>query len=150
MAKTAEAAPRVPITPGAAAAAVAVAATAVKHETVDEPQYAFDPSTIDDLFNIPLFIPGAANEGINVEELDFADLNIEQPQDTPHPSHEHPHYDADRVFYQSAEKSGIKTGWYFTLRGGKTHGPFGSHEAGTRVLNEMIEQFKRTGDTGGR
>ena len=118
--------------------------------TVDEPQYAFNASEIKDMFNVPLFIPGAANAGINVEELDFGGLNPEQPHDAADTGHEQPHYDAERVFYQSAEQSGIKPGWYFTLRGGITHGPFGSKEASARVLNEMIEQFKRTGDTGGR
>jgi hypothetical protein len=118
--------------------------------TVNEPQYAFNASEIKDMFNVPLFIPGAVNAGINVEELDFGGLNPEQPHDAADTGHEQPHYDAERVFYQSAEQSGIKPGWYFTLRGGKTHGPFGSKEASARVLNEMIEQFKRTGDTGGR
>lgn len=122
----------------------------VKKGTVEEPQYAFNASEIKDMFNVPLFIPGAANAGINVEELDFEGLNLEHPHGAAGAIHEQPHYDAERVFYQSAEQSGIKTGWYFTLRGGKTHGPFGSKEAGARVLNEMIEQFKRTGDTGGR
>jgi hypothetical protein len=39
--------------------------------TVDEPQYAFNASEIKDMFSVPLFIPGAVNAGINVEELDF-------------------------------------------------------------------------------
>lgn len=132
------------------AVAAQSAATMKKTGTVDEPQYAFDPARIEDRFTVPLFIPGAANTGINVEELDFEDLNLEHPHDRADTPHKEPHYDADRVFYQASPQTGIKAGWYFTLRGGKTHGPFGSKEAAARVLNEMIEQFKRTGDTGGR
>jgi hypothetical protein len=125
-------------------------AVMVKNGTVDEPQYAFDPARIDDSFNVPYFIPGAANTGINVEELDFEDLNLESPPTPADTPNEQPHFHADRVFYQASPQTGIKAGWYFTLRGGKAHGPFGSKEASERVLSEMIEHFKRNGDAGGR
>lgn len=121
-----------------------------KTGTVDEPQYAFDPSRVDDSFNVPYFIPGAASTGINVEELDFDDLSLETRQALADTPDEHSQYDAERVFYQASPQTGIKAGWYFTLRGGKAHGPFGSKETGERVLNEMIEHFKRSGDAGGR
>lgn len=121
-----------------------------KTGTVDEPQYAFDPTQVDNSFNVPYFIPGAANTGINVEELDFEDLSLETRQALADIPDEQSQFDADRVFYQASPQTGIKAGWYFTLRGGKAHGPFGSKEAGERVLNEMIEHFKRNGDAGGR
>jgi hypothetical protein len=126
------------------------AAGTVKKDTVEEPQYAFDPAQIEDRFSAPLFIPGAANAGINVEELNFDELNLENPHGPADAQHGQPNYDADRVFYQASVQSGIKAGWYFSLRGGNTHGPFGNKAAGERVLNEMIEQFKRTGDSSGR
>lgn len=146
------AAPPTPAHPATARSAVAVA-HAVAHKekvSVEEPQFAFDPARIDDLFNAPSFIPGAANAGINVEELDLEDLNPDPPDAGAENPEEPPHYDAERVFYQASPQTGIKAGWYFTVRGGKTHGPFGTKEAGERVLQEMIEQFKRTGDSGGR
>lgn len=135
------------------AKSAAVLAQAVAHpekSSVEEPQFAFDPARIDDLFTAPSFIPGAANTGINVEELDYEDMGLDSPQGETDGSHEQPHYDADRVFYQSSPQTGIKAGWYFSLRGGKTHGPFGNKEAGERVLKEMIDHFKRIGDSGGR
>ncbi|MBK9132349.1 MAG: hypothetical protein IPM20_12030 [Gammaproteobacteria bacterium] len=152
---------RVSATPKAIAAPVtmntarsaAVLTQAVAHpekSSVEEPQFAFDPARIDDLFTTPSFIPGAANTGINVEELDYEDMSLDGPHGETDGSHEQPHYDADRVFYQSSPQTGIKAGWYFSLRGGKTHGPFGNKEAGERVLKEMIDHFKRIGDSGGR
>ncbi len=146
--------PRTTATPAHKAAAISMHAPAAKSaavaQAVDEPQFAFDPAKIDDLFNAPYFIPGAANAGINVEELNYEDFNLDQPTGAADAAQEQPHYDADRVFYQSSPQTGLKAGWYFALRGGKTHGPFGTKEAGERVLREMIEHFKRSGDTGGR
>lgn len=139
--------------PATATRSSAVLAQAVAHpdkSSVDEPQFAFDPARIDDLFTAPSFIPGAANTGINVEELDFEDMSLDCPHGEMDGAHDQPHYDADRVFYQSSPQTGIKAGWYFSLRGGKTHGPFGSKEAGERVLKEMIDHFMRIGDSGGR
>ncbi len=142
-------------TPAHASAARSAVATAqaVAHKekpSVEDPQFAFDPARIDDLFNAPLFIPGAANAGINVEELEIGDLNMETQAAGAENQGKQPLYDAERVFYQASPQTGIKPGWYFTLRGGKTHGPFASKEAGDRVLKEMIEQFIRAGDSGGR
>ncbi|MGE0278903.1 MAG: hypothetical protein AB7R40_26210 [Nitrospiraceae bacterium] len=146
--------PRTTAAPMQKAAAMSSHAPAAKSaavaQAVDEPQFAFDPAKIDDLFNAPYFIPGAANAGINVEELNYEDFNLDQPTGEADGPQQQPHYDADRVFYQSSPQTGLKAGWYFSLRGGKAHGPFGTKEAGERVLREMIEHFKRTGDSGGR
>lgn len=144
------AAPPLHATIGRSAVAMAHAVAHEKKASVEEPQFAFDPAQIDDLFNAPSFIPGAANAGINVEELEFEDLNPGLPREDAENPEKPSHYDAERVFHQTSPQPGIKAGWYFTLRGGKTHGPFGTKEAGERVLMEMIEQFKRTGDSGGR
>jgi hypothetical protein len=122
----------------------------LKNGTVDEPQYAFDPAQVDESYHVPYFIPGAANTGINVEELAFEDLSLENQNALMDAPDEQTQFDSERVFYQASPHTGIKAGWYFTLRGGKAHGPFGSKEAGERVLNEMVEHFKRNGDAGGR
>ncbi|MCO6412106.1 MAG: hypothetical protein J5I92_05115 [Thiogranum sp.] len=139
-----------PVTTARSAAVLAQAVAQPEKSSVDEPQFAFDPAQIDDLFSAPSFIPGAANTGINVEELDIGDLNPDPPAEGMGTTEKQPHYDAERVFYQASPQTGIKAGWYFTLRGGKTHGPFATKEAGDRVLKEMIEQFIRAGDHGGR
>jgi len=147
------AAPKAVAAPAPPSRSAAVLAQAVAHpekSSVEEPQFAFDPARIDDLFTAPSFIPGAANTGINVEELEFGDLNPDPPAEGEETKDMQPHYDAERVFYQASPQTGIKAGWYFTLRGGKTHGPFATKEAGDRVLMEMIKQFIRAGDNGGR
>lgn len=117
---------------------------------VDEPQFAFDPLRVEDKLNIPTFIPGSVDAGINVEEINYEEVNPEEAPRHPEEPGNRTTFAADRVFHQASTQSGIKPGWYFSLRGGKAHGPFGSKEAAERVLNEMIEQFKRTGDTSGR
>lgn len=56
---------------------------------------------------------------------------------------------SDRIFYHSSLETGT-AGWCFEVRGGRVYGPFQTKELAERILNGLIEAFKRTGNTGGR
>lgn len=56
---------------------------------------------------------------------------------------------SDRIFYHSSLETGA-AGWCFEVRGGRVYGPFQTKELAERILNGLIEAFKRTGNTGGR
>lgn len=61
------------------------------------------------------------------------------------------YFRSERFFYQAAvdnKKSGCgKDGWYFTLRGGETRGPYVDREKAQSTLNELIESFRNDGFT---
>lgn len=59
------------------------------------------------------------------------------------------YFRSKRLFYHASLDSG-EAGWCFTVRGGRVYGPFETAETAEQVLAGMIEQFKRSGDTGGR
>lgn len=109
-------------------------------------------STLERLFDAPAtFKAGDSREGINVQEIDLEELNIDDPHglttDPDHPAH----FEVDRVFYQtSTESPEISQGWYFSVRGGDVHGPFKDKETAERVLNEIIKQYQEAGNSGGR
>jgi hypothetical protein len=58
-------------------------------------------------------------------------------------------FHSDRIFYHSSLETGT-AGWCFEVRGGRVYGPFQTKEIAERILNGLIEVFKRTGNTGGR
>jgi len=56
---------------------------------------------------------------------------------------------SERIFYHASLETGT-AGWCFEVRGGRVYGPFQTRDVAERILNGLIETFKRAGNTGGR
>lgn len=56
---------------------------------------------------------------------------------------------SERLFHHETENPG-RSGWYFSVRGGRMYGPFSSETEARMMLEGMIHHFRKTGDTGGR
>jgi len=59
------------------------------------------------------------------------------------------YFRSKRIFYHNALDTD-SSGWCFAVRGGAVYGPFETRSFAERMLEGLIEKFKRTGDTGGR
>jgi len=79
-------------------------------------------------------------------------FDAEENTAPPEPANDGPHYRSDRFFYQSSlvnkNGKGKKDGWYFLVRGGDSHGPYRDRDSAQTALNEIIEEFKKSGVTG--
>ncbi len=82
-------------------------------------------------------------EGITVEEINFSDLDVDNPHGL-QDNHTRPsRFDEDRIFFQSSLEDGLDQGWYFNDHGDRPQGPFADRAAATRVMKEMHEQSTR-------
>jgi len=59
------------------------------------------------------------------------------------------YFRSKRIFYHNA-LTADSSGWCFAVRGGAVYGPFETRGFAERMLEGLIEKFKRSGDTGGR
>ena len=59
------------------------------------------------------------------------------------------YFRSKRIFYHNTLDAN-SGGWCFAVRGGAVYGPFETRSFAERMLEGLIEKFKRTGDTGGR
>ncbi len=60
-----------------------------------------------------------------------------------------PRSQSERLFYHETENQG-RSGWYFSVRGGRIYGPFSGEADARTMLEGMIVHFRESGDTGGR
>lgn len=120
-------------------------ATRATENVPEDPDYQLDASTLDRLMNTAHF-GGMSSTGIDVEEIDLGDLDLNDPHGmAQHDANRPFSQDADQIFFQSSTTANMKPGWYFSLRGGHPQGPFGDKQTAERVLSEMQGKTPRAG-----
>jgi len=56
---------------------------------------------------------------------------------------------SERLFYHETDNQG-RSGWYFSVRGGRIYGPLSSETDARTILEGMVLHYQESGDTGGR
>ncbi len=80
-------------------------------------------------------------DGIDVEEINLTDLDIENPHGLRNESGTPSRFDEERIFFHASLEEGRDQGWYFSGFGDYPHGPFADKDVAARVMKEMHEQI---------
>ncbi len=125
----------------------ATAPRADADRVAEDPDLELDASTLDRLMNTTYF-GDISSTGIDVEEIDLRELDIDDPHGLAQASGRPFSQDTDQIFFQSSTTASMKQGWYFSLRGAHPQGPFGDKQTAERVLVETQGKTRRTGQAG--